>query len=455
MKTTRTVLLLSALVIGGCSDADQSPVAPVAESSVNGLMVLHVTSSADVGPGSFRDAVAQANANASIGKILLRPRLRPIELMSTVVYTGAQDLVLAGQGATLDGSGLSAGATTFLANGGGDLVITGITFRDAPGHGMIVQVPADAEGTQRVALRDVAALGNLGHGVEINDQQDPDDAGDPDNGIRGNAAGSNASLVVDVVDSNFDGNGFGTVDRDGLRVNEGGLGDLTFSITGSTAVDNGADGVELDERGEGSLSFRILRSHFSRNGDYDQSADPDKDDGFDADEADAGDFLASVLLSTANDNFEEGFDFNENDAGDMRVTMKLSEASGNPEEGIDLEEDDDWQGGGDLVADLDQVTANGNTTADGHGGIKIRERGDGNLEAVVRGSEASGNTAAGIHMREQAAGSLEATVTGATAGDNGLEGIFLREDDAGDQQATVRESSADGNGADGINFDEK
>jgi hypothetical protein len=328
-----------------------------------------------------------------------------------------------------------------------------LTFRDAPGHGLVVELPTTASGTRRVVLRDVSALGNLGHGVVIDDQEDPDDAGDPDAGVRGNSNGSDASLEVIVIGSRFDGNGFGTVDRDGLRINEGGLGDLSVSIRDTRADANGADGVELDERGAGTLTFQVVRSHFSRNGDFDQSADPDKDDGFDADEGDEGDLIATVLLSTANDNFEEGFDFNENDAGDMRVDMRLSEASRNPEEGIDLEEDDDWQGGGDLVATLRLVRADGNG-AEGDGGIKIRERGEGNLRADLTGTHTSDNESAGIHMREQQEGDLRAEVRGATSVGNGAEGIFLREDDAGSHLGHVSHATADGNGAFGIDFDE-
>lgn len=451
MKLSRALPLVG-LLAAACGDATptESPLAPSFGSFASGL--ARVTSSADDGAGSLRSAIAEANADPSIRVITFVADL-DIQLLSSVVLSGTQELALRGRRTTLDGSALPAGETNFLATGGGDLEVSGVTFRDAPGHGMIVQVPPTASGTQKVVLRDVSALDNLGHGVEINDQEDPDDAGDPDNGVRGNSNGSDASLEVIVTHSTFAGNGFGALDRDGLRINEGGLGDLTVSIFDTRADANGADGVELDERGAGDSRFSIFRSHFSRNGDFDQSADPDKDDGFDADEVDEGDMIVSVMLSTANDNFEEGFDFNENDAGDLRVFMKLSEASRNPEEGIDLEEDDDWQGGGDLVVDMQLVTANENG-GEGDGGIKIRERGDGGLIADLGLATASGNESAGIHMREQQAGDLQATVRSATTRDNGAEGIFLREDDEGNHRGTVQLARAEGNGAFGIDFDE-
>lgn len=454
MRAVRAALILS-LAAAACADEATTPAEPIPSASAPNVRsgVVMVTSAADAGPGSLRAAFMAASADPSIRAVQVRPGLT-IELHSSLEYSGSQSLFIHAHGAILDGAALPAGATNLRAFARGDLEISDLTVQNAPGHGLVVQIPADESGTKTVVLNGVTALDNLGHGVEINDQEDPDDAGDSDAGIRGNSNGSDASLDVRVYRSVFEGNGFGALDRDGLRVNEGGLGDLRFEIVDSRADANGADGVELDERGEGSLAFRIFRSHFSRNGDYDQSADPDKDDGFDADETDAGDFIADVMLSTANDNFEEGFDFNENDAGDQIVTIKLSEASGNTEEGIDLEEDDDWQGGGDLIAVLDRVVANGNTTVDGNGGIKIRERGDGDLDARIEGSTASENVEAGIHLREQHGGDLRTRIVGALAERNGDTGIFVREDDAGSQDAEVSGSRSLANGEHGIDFDE-
>jgi len=441
------------------------PVAPQLALGASGV-VLVTNSSDDVVPGSFRAAIGEANADASIRAIRFTSGF-VIELESPVEFTGDQDLEIAGHGSTLDGSALSGDETSFLATGGGDLEIADVTLQNAPGHGAVIQVPESSEEgtTQSVVLRHVRAIDNEGHGVEINDQEDPDDAGDPDADpqVRGNSNGSDASLEVVVIGSSFVGNGFGALDRDGLRVNEGGLGDLTFSIFDSNADDNGADGVELDERGPGDSVFEIVRSHFSGNGDFDQVAPIDKDDGFDADEVDEGDMIVTVFLSTANDNFEEGFDFNENDAGDQHVTMELSEASGNAEEGVDLEEDDDFEGGGHLVAVLTQVTANDNG---GDGGVKIRERGEGDLVGDLDRVTASGNVndhpnadpeaePAGVSIREQGDGDLTADVDKATADGNSFEGISLREQDAGVLVGTVAHSQTNDNGAEGIRFREQ
>lgn len=133
------------------------------------------------------------------------------------------------------------------------------------------------------SLINVDIVGNRGHGVVINDQTFPEEAGNPDVSppIPPNPAGSAASVRVVVAGSTFEGNGFGALDRDGLRINEGGEGNLVAIISLTRAIGNGADGIELDERGPGNVQFDIVASHFSRNGSFDTSTDPDLDDGID------------------------------------------------------------------------------------------------------------------------------------------------------------------------------
>ena len=520
MKLTRTLLL--AFLAAGCSDSVQSPIAPGEPSAAPGPPgVVWVTNSDDAGDGSFRNAVEQANSSSSVRRIYFNTSLPAIQLLTPVEYTGSQDLEIQGNGGTLDGSALAPDETNFLANGGGDLEINGLTVQDAPGNGLTVQVPTNAVGTQKVVLRSVKAFSNTGHGIEINDQEDPEDVGNPDPAVgpvvRGNSNGSDASLEVSVIGSFFGapdkGNGFGALDRDGLRINEGGLGNLMVSVLASRADDNGADGVELDERGAGNVEFLISGSHFARNGSFHLLFPPtpptpvDLDDGVDVDELDGGNLTMNVLVSTFSDNFEEGLDVNENDLGDLNANISLSEFSRNREEGLDLEEDDDWRAGGSLNARLSLVRADGN--AGGDGGIKLRERDlgdinaeitgstandnttngmsvreqeDGNNNAVVKASGASGNTVAGILLREENGGNLngdvaasiandnvtegilmreqgdgsldKAQVMGSTTNGNGADGMLLREEDEGNLTGIVRLSRADANGGNGIDFDE-
>ena len=71
-------------------------------------------------------------------------------------------------------------------------------------------------------------------------------------------------------------------DRDGLRVNEGGEGDLTITVRVLALLeDNGADGIEVDERGAGDVRVEMFGTRLTRNGPFDPT---DLDDGFDIDE---------------------------------------------------------------------------------------------------------------------------------------------------------------------------
>ncbi len=276
--------------------------------------------------------------------------------------------------------------------------------------------------------------------------------------------GPRASIDVLVIGSRFDDDGFAGFDRDGLRVDEGAGGNLSVVVSLSTFHHNGADGIELDERGPGNVVFNVSGIKLTANGDFDTTVPIDKDDGMDVDESLGGDLIGKVVASVANDNFEEGWDFNENDAGDFKVDMTLVEASRNVEEGVDFEEDDDFQGGGDLVATLTGLKADGNVGGDGDGGLKIRERGDGLLKATVRGAQTDDNRRLladtdpqdGINVREQGNGDLQATIERAAARRNGLAGIRVREDDAGSiTSTTIDRSTTDDNGSDGIHFDER
>jgi hypothetical protein len=426
-----------------------------------------VTNSNDAGAGSFRAAIELANDNASIGHIVFVANLAPIELQSTVLYDGPQSLDLVGNGAVLEGEDLTGTADAFVAATPGDLSVIGLTIRNAPGEGLEYQVPPGATGTKRVSLNGVHVSGapdpengRGGHGVLLNDQAFPEESGDPDASppVPPTADGSAASLDVSVLNSEFDGNGFDELDRDGLRVNEGGTGDLSVVVRNTLVTDNGADGIELDERGDGDVVFTLSGVQITGNGSFHDvfpAADPediDLDDGMDVDESSDGDLIGTVSNSLANDNFEEGWDFNENDAGDFLVDLTNVHASRNLEEGVDFEEDDDFAGGGNLVTTVIGVTADENEGGDA--GLKIREKGLGDLSANVRGAQANGNDGDGINVREDATGDLAASIDRATANENDGDGIEFEENSAGNQSASVDRSNSDANGQDGVEFDE-
>jgi hypothetical protein len=411
-----------------------------------------VSNSNNSGPGSFRAAVLEANGDPGITRIQFTGGVGVVTLQQTVVFTGAQGLTIAGAGATLDGTRVASGPA-FLATGGGDLTLFHLAVQHAPTEGIAIAVPSSATGTVRVELINLDILDNGGHGVLVNDQDNP--TGDPNDA---GTAGSPASVDVRVVSTLFKGNGFteGLSDLDGLRVNEGGPGDLSITVLFSKSEDNGADGIEADERGSGDVHVEMFGSAVTGNGEHDPS---DLDDGFDIDENQDGDIVGLISLSAANDNFEEGFDFNENHAGDLRVDMLFVEAKRNGEEGIDYEEDDDFAGGGDLVTRMAFVTANGN--AGGDAGLKIREKGVGDLDVTLSHTETSDNETSGIQIREDANGSLLSAITWATSTSNDGHGIDFDEnresagDASGDLTASVTRSDSSNNSGAGVRADQQ
>lgn len=408
----------------------------------------------DVGPGSFREAIDLANTNASITRVQFLRRFT-INLQHTIYFSGVQNLTISGNNSTLDGTGLpNPGDDAFVVLSGGGLTVSNLTVRDAKGEGLEVQVPSGTIGTVRIVLFDVNIIDNLGHGVLVNDQTDPDNVA--------NANGSDASVDVLVLGSRFQGNGFSVVDRDGLRVNEGGVGDLSITVKLSTSEGNGADGIEVDERADGDVRVQMTASTLRGNGSFTSA---DFDDGFDIDEAGDGDVTGQIVLSSANDNFEEGFDFNENGAGDLKVDMLLVEASRNAEEGIDFEEDDDESASssGGIVTTMELVRAIGNKGGDA--GIKIRERAStdpsntgtdpGDLTATLKGVVTSNNFVTnpiatdggrGIFIREDGVGSMFASVTNATILANESHGIDFDENGDGNATITVTNSNSSNNG---------
>lgn len=447
----RVLAVMSVMTLAACSD--RSPVgpsnAPDPDASLTftrGGRTAYVTNANDAGAGSLRAAVQLANENPSISTIDLRARLGTIVLQNTIEFTGAQDLSVEGARTRINAAAATGDALRFI--GGGDLRLSSLTVENAADEGIDVEVPSAATGSIKVTLLGVSVSGSKGHGVLVNDQVDPS----TQDGVQPNAEGSAASVEVNVIGGKFERNGYSVSDRDGLRVNEGGLGDLTLNFTLSSAADNAADGVEIDERGVGDVKFTVTGSQFLRNGNFDPD---DLDDGFDIDEYNDGSIIGRVVLSSASNNFEEGFDFNENNAGDFRVDMSFAEASGNREEGIDFEEDDDFAGGGELVTTLVGIKANGNGADGGDGGLKIREKGEGNLQATVTGVETSNNVIGGISVREDAAGNLVASITAATSLGNTGHGIDFDENSSGNLTASVASSTSSSNTLFGIRADQQ
>ncbi len=223
-------------------------------------------------------------------------------------------------------------------------------------------------------------------------------------------------------------------------------------MRGTRFLGNGADGLELDERAAGDATFSLRNTELVGNGSF---TEEDLDDGIDVDEGGDGDLIGRFNNVVASRNFEQGVDLNENDVGDLRVTMADVKAAENGEEGIEFEEDDDVAGGGDIVAELVRITTRGN--GGGDGGLKLREKGEGSLNARIAQVVSVDNRGApdadpvsGVVVREDEGGDLTAELVDVIARRNGGDGIQFEENEDGNLSGRIRRSRAtrnDGAGA--------
>lgn len=411
MPRSRTTLSAAlALVLAACGDAplDPNPAGPGAVGPPVAGSAARVTSELDGGAGSLREAVMAANADPSITVIRLANGVGTISLSSPLVYSGAQPLRIDGAGAVVDASGCDCDA--FVADGGGDLVLRRLTIRDAGRSGVVVRVPGSASGTIQVRLHEVTLQGNGLFGLHVDDQ----------------TVGSPAGVRLELQDTRVLANGFrpGFEDFDGVRVDEGGDGGIELVAQRVTASDNAADGLELDERGPGHVLAHVRRSGFDGNGAQPQTdpADPDLEDGFDIDEADAGSIDARFVQVTANGNYDEGIDLDEEGTGDILLAMSRVDASTNRDENLKLTEDEDELAGGSIRFQLENVTA-------------------------------AGSLDDGIQLEEFGPGDLEGRIVRSLVADNGDDGIDLEQADAGGGTVRLQAVTLTGNGGDEVNAD--
>ncbi len=309
---------------------------------------LLVSHNGDSGKGSFRWAVEKANADSRITSIEFKSGLEPIAIKASITFTGAQALQLDGKGAVIDAA--AADSTAFAATGGGNLTIENLTFRNAHADGVMVQVPAEAQGTLEVTLRNVVLADNKGHGLLVNDQVTPDVVA----GVAPDSSGSAAGLRVELTNSQFLRNGYSVSDRDGIRINDGAGGNLVFVARGVRTGDNAGDGIELDERGSGDVQADVRDFTISGNGKFDPA---DLDDGFDIDEMDDGSIMAAFEQLVASGNHEDGLDFTETGPGDLTAEIRESRSSGN--RGRGLLADQEPPGVGSLLLERVELDGNG------------------------------------------------------------------------------------------------
>jgi hypothetical protein len=404
------VATLLTIALIAFNDGELAPAGPASglQRAIALAAVVEVTNDQDTGPGSFRAAVEQGNADPSVTFIRFDRGIVEVELASTLVYTGPQPLRIDGRGAALSGSA-TCDCDVLVTTGGGGLLLENLTIENASRNGVLVEVPKDARGDVRVDLRAVTLRDNGLNGLVVDDQVSDDGIG----------ADSDAGIVLVIASSTVLGNGFraGFSDFDGVRIDEGGGGGLEATIHDSRFADNAGDGLELDERGDGNATADVWHSVFDANGEQPQDPD-DLEDGLDVDEANDGDVDARIVGSTANGNFDQGFDLSEDGAGSILLWMTLVDASGNGVEGIKLIEDEEDAGGGGIDARLQNVTASESQTDDG---VQVEEFGPGDLAAHLVYSTLRDNAADGVHVAEDGEGQgvlhLQAVAAAGNGGD--------------------------------------
>lgn len=455
-----------------------------------------VTNGNDSGDGSFRAAVEAANGDAAVDTITFRGGIE-VDLDSAVVFTGGQDLTIDGKDAVVSGATVPVDTDTwdsglFVATGGGDLTLSRIGFADSFNNGVAVFLP-DGGDDVTITLDRVTVTNTQFHGVLIDGQSttgyNTDDivhlgCTDP------YAVDSNSSIELDVSRTTITGagqltDGYDTSlltgcpqDFDGLRVDQGGEGDITGTLSRGAFDVNLADGVELDEKGDGGVDVVVERTTFNANGategvectqaylDALDLADPDED--FDrCDVTEAPDFELLFDL-------DDGFDIDEEDAGDLVAHVSRSEVSGNNDEGLDFDE----AGDGDLVAIAERITAISNndeafkTSEEGEGSViaslsrstlvdgsddatTFEEADGGDVVVTVERSTITGHDGDGVKAEELGDGSLTVTIDRSTAsGQTDGDGANLTEEDDGTATVTVTRSSMNGNDDDGVDVEQ-
>lgn len=385
-----------------------------------------VTDAGDSGPGTLRDALGDECTT-----IVVERSIDEIAITSPLTRSGSVNIW--GNNVTISGNGLA--LDLLHVTDATWVLIDRVSFDDGgafglppgatDGAGLHVELDGD-DHSVAVVLNRVEVRGISGHGIWIDDNE---------------SAPGGVTLRTNRV--TVDNSGIGAFDRDGIRVDETGTGSIIWSDRHGTYTNAGADGVELDERGPGKVLVDVRNSVFNGNGDYCLPIDPndppyadptcvedddgdlvlDLDDGFDIDEADDGDIVATIRNVTMNDNYDEALDFDEAGEGSIRASVSHLTAERNIDEGIKFSEEDS----GSVTATISKVTIlDGEDDA-----IEIEEEDDGNNTVVVKDSTIEGNGKNGIKIEEADAGDVDLTVRRTSSTNNADAGIAAEQEDAG------------------------
>lgn len=447
LRTTYAALA-SSLTLSLAACADGAPLAPgytdvprTADTFDGVGRIVWVTSSADVGPGTLRAAVEEANADPAVRGIRfnLAPGSGQIEPRSQIEFHGTQALTVEGPAhiVTLAAPG-TVGLLFRIRNA---LTLRNFGVEDANKVGIAIMVPSDAVGTVQVTLEQMVFLGNYSHAIWITDQAVAE------SDVGGYAeSGAPASLDVTMRFVRATNNAFER-DDDAMRITDGGAGDLRVTMDTSWAQFTGGEGLELDERGGGDLVATVTRSHFNNAGRIDAG---DGLDGVGLRESGDGSVLARFSAVDSYENAGGALEIEELGTGDVVLALTDVMVSTNGGSAVIVNEDADGTGTCRVSVDLVDVTVQTNALAAPAAAVQITERSAGDLGVRVVGSDINGNSGAGLVVQEFDDGTLAATLQSLIATANAGDGIVLREAGAGDLVAGVRLVSSTGNGGVGL-----
>jgi hypothetical protein len=165
-----------------------------------------------------------------------------------------------------------------------------------------------------------------------------------------------------------------------------------------------------------------------------------------------------VLLSSFTENGTGAIDFDgvrvdERGPGDITAFFYRTHIDANGGDGMELDE----AGEGDVVANLFRVTLNDNgyyNAADLDDGFDIDEAGEGHVKLTLNHVKISGNLDEGLDVDEAGEGDVDLWLRKVKALDNADEGIKVDEEDAGDINADIVRLDVKRSGDDGIQFTE-
>ncbi len=437
MKRIACILSATLVAASACSESSDTLVQPIEPD----LAIFNVSDEA-----ALRAALGIAENNGQTDVITIKGT---INLTSPLSYTSDETLTLQGRGARLIGpqtpisepsnSNSRVGEATvgdvlqiFGDNSAPDVTIDDVVLSDGTGHGIYYEVSSSAGAiTADLSLKGVTLAHNGLSGLWMEEQAS-------DNGAINTPASLSLSLDrVRVMDNgyaeddaqecrdNAEEEGCPWADFDGIRLNEGGPGNITYESRNAQFTGNAGDGLELDEKGTGDVIAEDVNGKYNNNG-FQPQFPEDLEDGYDIDEEGSGSIYLTLTRTQVNGNIDEGIDIDEDGLGDIDATFNEVAANENADDNIKFTEDasiedaptdDDF---GSIIVDFSNLTV---TRALDGDGIKLEEFGGGTLSGTIRRSNVSFNDSDGLDLDANQAGIGVVTLQNVTAMKNGSDDV--------------------------------